>query len=132
MSTAAQIKHIHYDRETPIMDHVQFDMLFKGDDGSLELELATELIELFRIECDRKLDTLTDVCAQGDADGLRHIVHFIAGSAGNLGLARLHAFYRAIERGIEANSIVDLTLCEAPIRKEYETGCAAFIAQIKV
>jgi HPt (histidine-containing phosphotransfer) domain-containing protein len=132
MTDAAQIEHVHYDSDTPIIDHLQFNMLFKGDDGTLELALATDLVELFQTECGQKLDTLHAACAQDDARALRHIVHFIAGSAGNLGLARLHAFYRAIERAIVAKSLPDLTLCEAPIRKEYETACEALQAELRV
>ena len=57
---------------------------------------------------------------------LRNVVHFIAGSAGNLGLARLAAFYRAIEFALDEKRLTDLSSVEAPIRREFECARDAF------
>ncbi len=108
------------------MDREQIDMLIMGDEGDVDTDLASELFELFQTESTAKLDALTEVCAQGDALALRNIVHFIAGSAGNLGLARLSAFYRGIESAIDSKALTDLSACEEPVRLEFFCARDAF------
>ncbi|MBT62597.1 MAG: hypothetical protein CML13_05225 [Puniceicoccaceae bacterium] len=126
MPEAPYIKHVKYDENSPIIDREQLDMLVVSDGREDDLELAGELFELFANESAAKLYALPEVCSQGDANQLRNIVHFVAGSAGNLGLARLSAFYRGIEQAIDEQRLTDLSEVEAPIRYEFEIARDAF------
>lgn len=60
------------------------------------------------------------------------IVHFVAGSAGNLGLARLASFYRAIEHAIESGQLTELFTAAEPIRSEFESASVAFWAEFEL
>lgn len=117
------------------MDREQIDMLLMSDEddaageGGADTSLACELYVLFETESAAKLGELSAVCARGDTYALRNIVHFISGSAGNLGLARLCAFYRAIERAIDQSLLTEISACEQPIREEFEYACEAFRAE---
>lgn len=132
MPEAPQIEHVHYDTESPVMDREQIDMLLMSDEDDADTSLARELFELFVTESTEKLEALPEVCARGDTRKLRDIVHFIAGSAGNLGLARLAAFYRGIERAIDENALTDISGCEQPIRQEFEYAREAFRADFNL
>lgn len=126
MSKAPQIEHVHYDTELPVMDREQIDMLLMGDEEDTDTSLARELFLLFAAESAAKLEALPEVCARGDVQALSNMVHFVAGSAGNLGLARMAAFYRGIERAIDEGALTDIAACEPPIRQEFECGLEAF------
>ena len=128
MSTAPKIKHVHYDGTCPIMDRNQIDTLILGDESNTDTTLVRELFDLFVNEGATKLEALPTVCAQGDVHELRSIVHFIVGSACHLGLVRLAAFYRAIERAVDEEPLTDRTEVEAPIRREFELAREAFRA----
>ncbi len=132
MSEAPKIEHVHYDESLPLMDREQIDMLIMGDEGDEDMTLASELFDLFACESAAKLEALPEVCAAGDGPQLRNIVHFVAGSAGNLGLARLAAFYRAIEYAIDEGRLTDLSNCEAPIRSEFDAAREAFRADFQL
>jgi len=132
MSTAPQIEHVHYDETCPIMDREQIDTLLLSGDGDTDTRLVRELFDLFANESAAKLEALPAVCAQGDVLELRKIVHFIAGSASHLGLARLAAFYRAMERAIDDQELTDITEVAAPIHREFEFACEAFRADFKL
>ena len=126
MSTAPQIEHVHYDETSLIMDREQIDTLILGDEGNSDTTLVRELFELFENEGAAKLEALPAVCAQGDLLELRNIVHFIVGSACHLGLVRLAAFYRAIERAVDEEQLTDITEVAAPILREFELVRDAF------
>lgn len=132
MSEAPHIENVHYDREAPLVDSEQIDMLFGDPETGLDTTLMRELFELFQTELTSKLDTLTDLCAKGDVDALRQVVHFIAGSAGNLGLARLCAFCRGIEGAIDDRSLVSIADCEKPIREAFAESCEAFRQELDI
>lgn len=108
------------------MDREQIDMLLMVDDGEDSHALIKELFQLFSGESEEKLKGLSAACAANDLLGVRKIVHFVAGSAGNLGLPRLAGFYRAVERAIDEGMLTDVRHCEAPIRSEFVEGCRAF------
>jgi len=114
------------------MDREQIDMLLMGDEGDPDTSLAQELFDLFANESALKLKALPEVCAKGDLLQLSNIVHFIAGSAGNLGLARLAAFYRAIERAIDEQQLTDISSVEPPILREFELARDAFRADFNL
>lgn len=128
MSTAPKIKHVHYDETCPIMDREQIDTLILGDEGNADTTLARELFDLFVNESAAKLEALPAACAQGDLLELRNIVHFIVGSACHLGLVRLAAFYRAIERAVDEEQLTDIADVAAPILLEFELAREAFRA----
>ena len=128
MSIAPKIQHVHFDETCPIMDRNQIDTLILGDESNADNTLVRELFDLFVNEGAAKLDLLPAVCARGDLLELRNIVHFIVGSACHLGLVRLAAFYRAIERAVDEQRLIDITDVEAPIRREFELACEAFRA----
>jgi len=114
------------------MDREQIDMLLMSDEGDPDTSLARELFDLFASESATKLEALPEVCAQGDVQQLRNIVHFIAGSAGNLGLARLAAFYRAIECAIDQQQLTDISTVEPLVRCEFELAREAFRADFNL
>ena len=129
MSTAPQIEHVHYDETCPIMDRDQIDTLILGDVGDTDTSLVRELFDLFSNESAAKLEALPAVCEKGDLLELRNIVHFIVGSACHLGLVRLAAFYRAIERAVDEQQLTDITEVAAPILREFELAREAFRAE---
>ena len=110
------------------MDRNQIDTLILGDECNTDTTLVREVFDLFVNEGATKLEALPAVCAQGDLLELRSIVHFIVGSACHLGLVRLAAFYRAIERAVDEEQLTDITEVEAPIRREFELAREAFRA----
>ena len=128
MSTAPKIKHVHYDETCPIMDREQIDTLILGDEGNAGTKLARELFDLFVNESAAKLEALPAACAQGDLLELRNVVHFIVGSACHLGLVRLSAFYRAIERAVDEQRLTDITEVAVPILREFDLAREAFRA----
>ncbi|MGB0334020.1 MAG: Hpt domain-containing protein [Opitutales bacterium] len=126
MSVAPQIEKVEYDLSAPVMDREQIDRLITVDGGDADVTLARELFELFSTESAAKLESMDEICATGDVKRLRDVVHFVAGSAGNLGLARLAAFYCGVENAIDRGALVDVSSCQAVIRGEFEAACEAF------
>jgi HPt (histidine-containing phosphotransfer) domain-containing protein len=133
MSQVFQIPGVDYDQTTPVMDREQIDMLLMVDDNEEDsTALVRELFDLFQGESAEKLESLDEVCAANDGDELRQLVHFVAGSAGNLGIARLSVFYRGVEQAIDEGRLTDLSGCAAPIRTAFEDGCKAFGAEFVI
>jgi len=126
MNSSADIPEIEWDDNLPVMDREQIDMLLMVEDDEDSTSLVRELFDLFESESREKLEHLSEVCERNDAIGLRKIVHFVAGSAGNLGLSRLCGFYRAIERAIDNEDLVRIAHCEAPVREEFDAAREAF------
>ena len=115
-----------FDNSLPTIDREQLEMLLMADEGEDSTALVREIYELFRQESDEKLRQLDTICAVGDLIALRNVVHFVAGSAGNLGMVRLGAFLRATEEAIDAQRVNESAALAEPIRSEYTTACAAF------
>lgn len=132
MSEAPKIKNVQYDENLPVMDREQIEMLLMSGEDEDDTSLVRELFELFEAESIAKLETLAEVCEQGDTQALANMVHFVAGSAGNLGLARLGEFYRAIERAIDQKALTDLSDCARPVRAEFERSRDAFRAEFNL
>ena len=126
MPEAPVIEGVEYDRDAPILDREQIDTLLMADDDAESKALLWQLYELFRDEGEGKLADLSAVCSANDLPRLRKIVHFVAGSAGNLGLARLALFYRGIEHAIDNGTLTDATVCEAPVRREFAIAGEVF------
>lgn len=126
MPEAPQIENVKYDTSVPLMDCEQIDMLLMAEDEEESDSLARELFELYKTESEEKLKELPRICRDRDAEGLKKLVHFIAGSAGNLGLLRLSTFYRAIEQAIEDAVLEDFEACARLIPQEFELSCREF------
>lgn len=126
MSSAPKLKNVVFDQDLPILDRAQFEMLVMGENVSEGLELAREIFSIFAEESAAKLAELDSVCASNDLARMRYIVHFIAGSAGNLGLARLCGFYRGIEQALDHQQIDSILDFAEPIRAEYEVAHTAY------
>ena len=133
MSQAFDIPGVEFDPSIPAMDREQIDMLLMVDDTEDDsTALVRELFDLFQGESSEKLTELGAACAANDVIELRKIVHFIAGSAGNLGLSYLSGFYRSIEQALDVGTLTDLSHCEAPIRKAFVDACEAFRVEFGV
>ena len=126
MSEAPEIENVRYDTAAPVMDREQIDSLLMADDEEEANSLARELFTLYETESREKLAGLDRICRERDGDALRKLVHFIAGSAGNLGLARLSAFYRGIEQAIDDGVLDDFEACARLIPREFELSCEGF------
>ena len=134
MSEALEIEKIDYERSQPLVDHDQIDGLLRTDPSSdsVDLELAGDLIELFKSENGRELERLPEVCSGGDLTEFRQIVHFVAGSAGNMGMAHLHAFLSATEKAVDQGKLADLSGAAPKIQGEYEASIQAFCEAFKL
>lgn len=133
MSQAFDLPGVDFDQSIPAMDREQIDMLLMVDDSEDDsTALVRELFDLFQGESAEKLKGLGAVCAANDAVELRKIVHFIAGSAGNLGLSYLSSFYRSVEHALDVGTLTDLSHCEAPIHKAFIDACEAFRGEFGV
>ena len=122
---------LEFDSSTPIIDRDQIEMLLgdDGDDG--DLGLVIELFEMFCDEIDEKLSELDEACKNNESNELRKIVHYIGGSAGNLGMFRLSVYYRAIENSIDANELVDLSKYHSSLHDVYKEAREAYQKEIK-
>lgn len=131
MSEAPYIENVQYDDSAPVMDREQIDMLLMSEDDEEDSQsLASELFMLYKSESDEKLSELDQICENRDGDALRRLVHFIAGSAGNLGLMRLNNFYRGIEHAIDEGVLEDYKSCAELIPREFELSCKEFSREL--
>lgn len=128
MPEAPKLENVQYDEQALVMDREQIDMLIMSDEGDADTSLARELFELFATESAAKLDGLSEICASGNLEKLRDTVHFVAGSAGNLGLARLALFYRGIEQAIDEGALTDISGVEGVVLNEFDVAREAFRA----
>lgn len=125
MSEAPVIENVIYDRDAPLVDREQLEMLFMLDEDDNSNALARELYALYRTEAVEKLAGLERICRERDAAALKNVVHFIAGSAGNLGLMRVSTFCRGIEAAIRDGVLEDYEACAKWIPHEFELSCQA-------
>lgn len=122
-----QIPQVRYDTSAPLMEREQIEMLLAEDDDAAQFRsLALELLTLFKTDAQEKLATLDAVCRARDQAALRRQVHFIAGSAGNLGMMRLCAFCRGIEQAIDDGVLEDFAACAREIPAEFDLSCQCF------
>lgn len=126
MSEPPKIESIEYDSSVPVIDREQLDNLLMAESEEEAKSLACELYSLYEEEAAKKLSNLDQICRERDAETLKDIMHFVAGSGGNLGLMRMSAFFRAIETAIDEGRQVDFDACAALIPKEFERSCVAF------
>ncbi len=127
MTNKTDIPGIDFDQSTPVMDREQIDMLLMVDNGDGDSEaLIRTLFQLFRTESAEKLTNLEAVCSANDTAELRRMVHFGSGSAGNLGLAHLSGFYRALDHSIVSGRLNDLSACSFVIRSSFDVRLSSF------
>lgn len=126
MPEAPQIENVRYDTSAPLMDKEQIDMLLMAGDEEESHTLARELFALYKGESSQRLSEIDQICRNRDSEALSKLVHFIAGSAGNLGLKRLSAFYRGVEHAIDAGILEDYEACARLIPREFELSCEEF------
>ncbi len=117
---------ITFDASLPKVDREQLDMLLMADEGEDAIAFVREIYQIFRSESDEKLAQLDAICASNELPQLRNAVHFVAGSAGNLGMVRLHSLLRAIEEAIDLQQLTAPEALVASIRREYTSACEAF------
>lgn len=128
MNPAPRIDAVVYDESTPLLDHEQVDMLAACGDGTASM--LKRWFDLFVSESLDELEALEAVCDRSDLIGFRRIIHFVAGGAGNLGLARLAAFYRGIEQALDAERLTDLSECAGAVLEEFELGREVYEAEL--
>jgi HPt (histidine-containing phosphotransfer) domain-containing protein len=114
------------DAHQPFMDEEQVEMLAVVDEGDGEQSLLVELYEMFVEESGGKLSKLELLCESGDLAGLRKLVHFVAGSAANIGFLRLSHYYRNIEKAIDTGILKDIAGAAVPIRASFQSSCEYF------
>lgn len=125
MPEAPVIENVIYDSDAPLVDREQLDMLLMLDEDDNSSALVKELYVLYRTEAIEKLVELERICRECDAAALKKLVHFIAGSAGNLGLIRISVFCRGIEQAIRDGVLEDYEACAKWIPHEFELSCRA-------
>lgn len=126
MDDSPQVEGVVYDTDLSVIDRDQLEMLLMADEGEDAHALVTEIFEIFKAEGREKLQNLEVVCQTKSLAELRTMLHFVAGSAGNLGLLRLHGFFRGIELAIESGRFDPPENCASIIRAEFDAACLAF------
>lgn len=117
--------------DQPILDDEQLEMLTimaeeEGDD------LINELIGLFKEESGSIVEDLTSICVNHDLVEFRKKIHFVAGSAGNIGLKRLNLTLRKIEESLDEGRLTDLSGADTQIRALYRESVAYIAGKFKV
>lgn len=103
----------------PLLDEEQVLMLKSAGE-----ELLDELAETFENECAPRLDLIEQNCLTSDLDELRQNIHFIAGSAANIGLFRLAELCRNVEMQIKEGRFAAFELTPTYVRVEFTHGLA--------
>jgi len=128
MPVAHTISAVTYDRDAIQMDREYLVTVLMIEEGEELMMMMRQLYHLFESEGRLKLADLERICLANARSDLTTIVHFVAGSAGNLGLTRLHGFYRAVERSMNDGSLTDISDAAVPIRAAFDQAGLAFKA----
>lgn len=126
MAQAPQINDVKYDTTAPVVDREHIDMLLGAEGEEDSGALAHELYELYVTDGMEKLGNLERICRERDSAELRKLLHFIAGSAGNLGLMRMSLFCRGIEKAIHEGVLDDYEACAKLLPQEFDMSCQGF------
>jgi HPt (histidine-containing phosphotransfer) domain-containing protein len=122
---------VAFNPETPAIDQEQIDMFVMDENDEDGRAMVLEVFELFLRESGQRLPELRACCATDDRAGVRKILHFIAGSAANIGLLRLATYFRAVEYAIDEDSVGPLDAAAAAgMVQHYEQACADFRAAV--
>ncbi|GEM_PF-6524679 len=120
------IEKFSYQSTMPLVDVEQLNSLLMLSDDEPDISLAKELFDLFQEESGRRLAELDSVCLGNDVGQFCKILHFLAGSAGNIGMNRLMDLFHAVERDIEAKKIQDIRDAGPEVFRLYEASCSKF------
>jgi HPt (histidine-containing phosphotransfer) domain-containing protein len=103
------------------LDEEHLEMLASvDDDGSSNL--IKSLVETFVRDNECRFDSITDACTQQDMDALRKHTHFICGSTANLGLCRVSALCRQVEKSILDGQFSSFEAFPDQLKTEYREG----------
>lgn len=128
MEQISEIDGIEYDRDLPLFDGDHFSGVFDPENPDARKSLLLEIFGLFREECGSRVEAVERFFGQAADTVYRENIHFIAGSAANLGMARLAGLCRGVEQAIIVGRTFDLSACRVALRREYESSCEAFSA----
>lgn len=110
------------DSAHPLVDRSHLELLV-GSNFEESRELLDDLISLFEEENGPHLQELRQTCESNDLDQTIRHIHFIAGSSGNMGLARLSKYCRALESAARDFS-------ECPNAEQFEQVSELYTASI--
>ncbi|MGB0372208.1 MAG: Hpt domain-containing protein [Opitutales bacterium] len=116
---------VSVDSSTPIIDRNHLELLV-GSNFEESKELLDDLIALYEEENLPHLQDLEEACKTGDTDAATRHTHFIAGSSGNMGLARLSTYCRAVESAIRDNIEPPSLAHHQTIKELYSTSVESF------
>ncbi|MGF1484953.1 MAG: Hpt domain-containing protein [Opitutales bacterium] len=117
------------DESVSLLDDEQVEILNMAAEG-MEAEFWGDMLDTFTNEIEPRFDLVAQACANEDAPNLRKYVHFIAGSAANLGLQRLSKFCRNIETALDDGTFSAFGECTASIRSEFDASVTAIRAKV--
>jgi HPt (histidine-containing phosphotransfer) domain-containing protein len=130
MNLIPEVSGVEYDRSLAVFDSSHFDGIFDPENPAARNTLLRDIFALFREESGRRVVELQYYAGSDGDKQLRELIHSISGSAANLGLARLAALCRGVEKSIHSGQPFDLEACRMAVRGEYEAACAAFSADL--
>lgn len=110
--------------ETPVTDVEQVELLTMAAEEAGQ-EFWDDLIRTFETEVAPRFSEIRDTAQTKDAQGLRRIAHFVAGSAANMGLLRLSTLCRNIEREIDDQRFKAWEDVMPQVQREYEAALEA-------
>ena len=119
------IYSVNVDLSNPVVDLDHLELLV-GPDFEESEALLDDLISLFEEENEPHLNLLENACEISDVDATIKHVHFIAGSSGNMGLARLSKYCRAVERSVRDQTESPSPEHSSVVRELYQSSIAAF------
>tara|TARA_B100000989_G_scaffold21999_1_gene14472 strand:- start:1290 stop:1679 length:390 start_codon:yes stop_codon:yes gene_type:complete len=105
------------------LDAEQIAILAPDNDN--EDSMLGDLLEVFIAESESRLAEIAQFCQAQDAQALRVPVHFIAGSAANLGAARISQLCRQVEVAILDDSFDGYSDLPQILQNEYQVGLSA-------
>ena len=116
------------DESLAIVDHSHLELLV-GPDLQASRDLLDELISLYEGENEPQLEDFKKALTSGDVEAATKHIHFVAGSSGNMGLARLSSFCRTLEKLLKDEPISGGTDTIVETLEElYKTSVQAFRA----
>lgn len=88
------------DNNRPVLDIVHAREITDGD-----MEFLKELIEIFKADCPERLGVISRAIKEKGFKALEEAAHALKGSAGNLGLTRVHELSYKLEKLGKAENI---------------------------
>ncbi|MGF1449469.1 MAG: Hpt domain-containing protein [Opitutales bacterium] len=117
------------DESLTSVDAEQVELLNCAAEG-MEAEFWEDMLTTFAQEVEPRFALIEQACTSEDAPNLRKYVHFIAGSAANLGLQRLSSFCRNVENALDDGIFTAYADCAPTLRHEYDDALNALRGQL--